>query len=532
MLVAVVTPPPLKPSEPGLSGGAAASVLRTLGVDVSWVDASLQWHRFVLDRGPARSGLDRSEGATGLRRSASRAGTRPSPLQMPDTYRTRERYTSAVNDLENALRAAALPYQGIRLGIAMFAVDRPPRRLESSATLAWLASVPGPFDDYFLMELIPWFVRKQPRTVAVSLTFQQQAPAAFRLAAILRDRMPEVRRVLGGPLVACWRAAGLPCNAPPFTLFDDVVAGDPEDLARLASCSRRFAAPRPAWPDSPLSVPLDQADWHDYLAPLPTVPVALGRGCYWRRCTFCPDHLHGPHTPCETASLDGWLHEVAARFPTGAMLHLTDSALPIGHLQHIAQVIRRDRLPLQWHGFVRVEPDLAKPDLVRDLAAGGCSMLQFGVESGSDRILRKLGKGATPQLARATLRTCAEAGLRNHVYLLFGVPGETDQDREQTLALVRSEASSIHALHAALLNLPKGSPMHQRAASFGITDLVPFGQDTDLSLYDDFRCGASHPRREARRWLAHVFFKDPAVRGIQGRLRAPFQANHLCFLPP
>jgi hypothetical protein len=451
---------------------------------------------------------------------------------MPDTYRTRDRYTSAVNDLENALRAAALPYEGIRLGIAMFAVDRPPRRLESSATLAWLAGVPGPFDDYFLTDLVPWLVRVRARIVAVSLTFQQQAPAAFRLASILREQMPEVRRVLGGPLVACWRAAGLPCDAPPFTLFDDVVAGDHEDLARLASWSRGAAVPPPARPDSPLSVPLDQAAWTDYLAPLPTVPVALGRGCYWRRCTFCPDHLHGPHTPCEGSSLDGWLHTVAARFPAGAMLHLTDSALPIGHLRHIAEVIRRDRLPLQWHGFVRVEPDLAKPDVARDLAAGGCAMLQIGVESGSDRILRKLGKGATPQLARAALRTCAEAGLRNHVYLLFGVPGETDQDREQTLALMRSEASSIHAINPALLNLPKNSPMHRRAASFGITDLVPFGQDTDLSLYDDFRCGASHPRREARRWLAHVFFKDPAIRRIQGRLRAPFKANHLCFLGP
>ncbi len=557
-MIVVVTPPPLKPSEPGLSGGAAASVLHSLGTDVRWVDASLAWHRFVMDPGQSQAILQRLKSAPGLSalaRSAVRAGARPAPLQRVETYQDRSVYTSAVNDLENALRLAALPFDGLRLGIGMFAVDTPHRRLESSATLAWLSSTRGPFDDYYIQELIPSLEREHATAVAVSLTFQQQAPAAFRLAALLQERMPDAIRVLGGPLVACWRAVGFPLDKEPFSLFHRVVTGTAQDLAELARVADRdttvgtrvaarslqagLAASPPegaagpveplVW-ESPLSVPLDQAPWHDYLSPTPTVPVALGRGCYWRRCTFCPDHLHDKHVPCHVDRLSDWLHQVARRFPRGAMLHLTDSALPVGHLRHIASVIRRDGLALAWHGFVRVEPELAEGDVVRELAAGGCAMLQLGVESGSPGILRKLGKGASPELARRVLRTCAAAGVRTHVYLLFGVPGETDGDRQQTLSLVREEAGSIHAINAALLNLPKGSPMHAHAARFGITELVPFGSDTDLSLYDDFRCGPSHPRREARRWLAHAFFKDAAVRSIQGRLRAPFKANHLCFL--
>ena len=58
-----------------------------------------------------------------------------------------------------------------------------------------------------------------------------------------------------------------------------------------------------------------------------------------------------------------------------------------------------------------------------------------------------------------------------------------------------------------------------------------FGSATDLSLYSDFRCGASHPRLEARRWLAANFFKDPVVKAILGDLNAPFKENHSCFLP-
>jgi hypothetical protein len=530
MRIAVLTPPPLKPSEPGLSGAAAAGRLRALGADARWIDASIGWHRFAL--APARLGavLAAARGVPegelrAMRSAAARMAGAPPALRRPETYADRGVYTSAVADLESALRAAALGAPGFRLGVAMIALDSPPRRLESSATLRALAAAPGPFDDYFVEALLPDLEAMAPATIAVSLTFQQQAPAAFRLARLLRERSPGVRRVLGGPLVACWAEAGVPLDGPLFADFDRVVRGSDEDLAALAGRPPPVAAPA-----SVLSVPLEQAPWDDYLAPRPVVPAALGRGCYFRRCTFCPDHLHPRHAPSGLDALDDWLGEVARRFPGGAMLHLTDSALPPSHLERIAEVIRRERLPLAWHGFVRVEEAFAEPAFARHLAEGGCSMLQLGVESGSEPMLRRMGKGIRPEVARRVLAITAAAGIKNHVYLLFGMPGETAVDRELTLTLVRDEAAHIHAINPALLNLPVGSPMHRHASRFGITEVLPFAPDTDLSLSVDFRCGPSHPRREARAWLARRFLKDDRVRAIQGRLRASFKANHLCFL--
>jgi hypothetical protein len=212
------------------------------------------------------------------------------------------------------------------------------------------------------------------------------------------------------------------------------------------------------------------------------------------------------------------------------MLHLTDSALPPAHLAEIARVIREEHLPISWHGFARLEPAFADPGFPELLAAGGCAMLQFGVETVSERLLDKLGKGTRPDLVSRVLKATASAGIRNHVYLLFGLPTETDHDRESTLAFLHDHASAVHAVNPALLNLPKGSPMHRDPAAFGISSVIPFHEDTDLSLYDDFRCGSSHPRLEARRWLEARFLRSAAVRAIQGRLRSPFKANHLCFL--
>lgn len=528
MGIVFVTPPPAKPSEPGISAGAAAAFLRHLGSDARSIDASIAWHRYALAPQRLRGSLREAPNGAAVR--ALRAGEDGfAVLRQPGTYGSRERYTSAIALLENALRLAAAAYPGLSLGVAHIRGDGVLDRSESSAWLVRMASEPGPFDAYFQDELIPWLAAEGATHVAVSLTFQPQAPAAFRLAALLRDRLPGVRRYLGGPLVACWQAARLAICGAPFDLFEGLFAGEDRDLRGLAAELGAEAPARGA--ESLVRAPgLDEVNWEEYLSPMPTVPVAIGRGCYWGKCSFCPDHLHGADRPCEASALQSWLREVAERFPGGAMLHLTDSAVPVGQMAEIAGVIERERLPIRWHGFCRLEPEFAEPGFADGLVRGGCAMLQFGVESAAPRLLGLLGKGAGVERARGVLRATAAAGIRNYVYLLFGIPTETDAEREQTLQFVAEEAGSIHALNAALLNLPKQSPMHRHPHRFGITELLPFSDATDLSLYEDFRCGNSHPRPEARRWLAERFERFPAVRGITAGLRVPMKAHHLCFL--
>jgi hypothetical protein len=506
-------------------------VLRRLGQAAYFIDASIGWHMYALQPDRLQRSVEAAV-ASGhvadpapLHTAIRALRTSPAPLRCAHTYRDRRVYSSAVNEFENALRAAAAPYPGVRLATAMIALQEP-ARLESSRVLEEFSHRPGPFDDYFAEELIDQLVRAEPAWVGLSVAFQQQMPAAVRLARMLSERRTGIVTVLGGPLVAAWTAAGIRLDRPPFDVFARVVAGTDEDLASLAGLGPGVE-PRRGGPLGPLA---DEVPWHAYLSPEPILPAALARGCYWRQCTFCPEHLHPAREPCANDALGDWLRSVAAAFPGGAMLHLTDAALAPAQLARLARVISDEKLPLRWHGFARLEEPFADPGFARDLARGGCAMLQFGVETGSGRLWELLGKGAGAERAPRVLRACAGAGIRTHVYLLFGVPSETDHDREQTLQLVQQEAGSIHAVNAALLNLPKGSPMHRAPEQYGITRLVPFHPDTDLSLYDDFRCGQEHPRLQARRWLEKRFLRDAAVRAIQGRLRTSFKANHLCFL--
>ncbi|MBI5547699.1 MAG: radical SAM protein [Deltaproteobacteria bacterium] len=534
--IVFVTPPVTKPSEPSLSGPAAAGPLRSLGVPARAIDASIGWYEHVSHAERLEQLVAASTGgperATAFRRHVRSVTARPHPLRRAETYRSRKVYSSAITHLDGVLELVSSPYPGMRVRVADVSVAG--QRPESRAALLDFAQRPGPFDEYLVRKLIPEIAASGAGHVAISLTFQNQAVGAFRLAQLLREHLPGAKRVLGGPLIACWKATGIEPRGGAFDLFDDTVAGHDQDLAALAaelgaSPARTVASGAAA--AGPLSVDLDEPRWDSYLSPLPVIPVALARGCYWRRCTFCPDHLHPQQRACAPEALELWLDAVAARFPAGAMLHMTDSALPPKHLDRLARAVAERALPLRWHGFVRPERVFADEGFAQRLALGGCEMLQIGVESASPRLLELMGKGADVEVMRRMLRALHGVGIRSQVYLLFGLPTETDEDREQTLRFVEEEAEAICDLNHALLNLPRGSPMHQQPARFGISEVIAFHADTDLSLYDDFRCGASHPRVEARRWLDHRFLKSKAVREILGDLRGPFKANHTCFLP-
>jgi len=531
--IAFITPPLIKPAEPGLSAAAAAQWCRSRGVDALAVDASIGWYRSILEPGRMAAALSLAEAREGpqgalttFRQTVQNAIPASLALRRPETYLDRRVYSSATNHLVNVLRLASSTHEGFQLRVADVEVKG--HRPHRSEDLEAVAQGPTPFDAYFLEELIPWLERERITHAGISFTFLNQAFAGFRLAFLLRERLPAVQRLAGGPLLACWQAVEAPMDTGAFTLFHQLypcaTEAEMEALALAlggaAQGQRNLLAPN-----------LETTPWDAYLVPVPTVPMALGRGCYWRRCTFCPDYLHPAYHPGSRDTLAAWLEGLAARFPEGAMLHLTDSALSPTHLERVADVIRERRLPLQWHGFARMEARFADPAFMRHLSEGGCSMLQWGLETASPRLLEMMDKGVSPAQARSVLRSSAAAGIKNHAYLLFGLPTETEADRETTLAFVQGEADSLHDLNASLLNLPKRSPMHASPERYGITSLRPFGAETDLSLYSDFRCGETHPRLEARHWLAARFFKNPLVKDILGDLNAPFKENHACFLP-
>src|SRR5215469_5510490 len=81
--------------------------------------------------------------------------------------------------------------------------------------------------------------------------------------------------------------------------------------------------------------------------------------------------------------------------------------------------------------------DLMTPDTVRALRRAGCAEVWMGVESGSQKILDAMDKGTrVDQIAKARENLKRE-GIRACYFLQFGYPGETWNDIQSTIKLVR-----------------------------------------------------------------------------------------------
>jgi Radical SAM superfamily len=499
--VLLITPPAAKICEPPAGITRLAGVLKTVGVPFRLLDANLEALLSLL-----RAPVDAVD--TWSRRAVRNREKNLAALKDPSTYESVDRYRRSVMDLNRLLSLAGRP-ASFKISLSdCEALNMSPLR---SADLLHAAQHPelNPFFSYF-SDRIPFVIEETgSNVVGLSLTYLSQALAAFAMAGFLRRRFPHLRLILGGGLLTSWMRG--PAWKNPFDrLFDDLVAGPGEQfLLDVADAKPPCASSPPAFDNLPLD---------EYLSPGTILPYSASSGCYWMRCSFCPERAEETaYRPVPPATAAADLQElVADHRPT--LLHITDNALSPALLRTLAA--RPPGAP--WYGFARVTPELADLDFCRALAGSGCVMLKLGVESGSQHVLDALGKGTDVTCVSRALHTLKGAGIATYGYLLFGTPAETEDEARETMAFVAAHADCIDFLNVAIFNLPLNSPDAVGLATSSF-------YEGDLSLYADFIHPKGWTRKHVRRFLDNEFRRHPAIRAILLRNPPFFTSNHAPF---
>lgn len=169
------------------------------------------------------------------------------------------------------------------------------------------------------------------------------------------------------------------------------------------------------------------------------VPLTISQGCSYGRCSFCSEG--GPGVKARVASDFAWIGELSARHP-GVPLYFQDSIFPA------TRSVRRQLLPMlkslrvDWGCQVYL-PTLSRR-LVDELAEHGCTYLYTGIESGSNEILRAIGKtGLTREVILERLGWFSASGIQAGLSLMFGAMSddgrllETEGTVGETVTLAR-----------------------------------------------------------------------------------------------
>ncbi|MFD2357259.1 B12-binding domain-containing radical SAM protein [Nonomuraea ferruginea] len=92
-------------------------------------------------------------------------------------------------------------------------------------------------------------------------------------------------------------------------------------------------------------------------------------------------------------------------------------------------------LGLRWSALSRV--DTVDQALLETMAASGCIEIKYGMESGSERLLKAMRKNTTQAKIRAAVEMTSAAGISAKVFIIHGYPGENIETTRQTIDLLR-----------------------------------------------------------------------------------------------
>ncbi len=500
--ILLIYPPVAKPAEAPAGIAKLAGSLRGHGVDCVAVDLNLEGLNYIL-----RQSCTAND--TWSLRALRHVEKNRAALSDKKTYTNFDRYKRAVADLNRVVEVVGREHN-LELSLANYN-DKQLSPLRSQDLLQAAAepqeNIYYPFFSKRLTKLIE---ENTPSFIGFSLSYLSQALCTFAMIGFCRRHFPELTIVIGGGLITSW--ASRPDWHNPFAgLIDHLIAGP--GVEKLLVLLRKN-------PEGDESFAPDYSDFleHEYLAPGRILPYAASSGCYWNRCSFCPEKAEGnryKQIKPETVrrELEHLLSE--SRYD---LIHFLDNAMsPV-----LLRALARTPLPIVWYGFTRIEDDLLEPDFCMALRRAGCVMLKLGIESGVDEVLQALDKGITLNKTALVLANLRRAGIATYIYLLFGTPAETLHEARQTLEFTVAHHHEITFLNLAIFNLPLYS---SESSGLEVRDFYA----GDLSLYGNFVHPRGWQRQDVRRFLDQEFKRHPKISPIIKCDPPIFTSNHAPF---
>lgn len=276
-------------------------------------------------------------------------------------------------------------------------------------------------------------------------------PASMFVFKLTREKFPHIKTVMGGPVFADHLAVGSP-NYDYFLektrpYIDKIIIGQGELMFLNYLEDRLPASQRVYTKDDVGGVILDFAsldipDLSDYdIKAFPYLPAAGSISCDYQ-CSFCSQTNYfgefRKKDPAQTVREMETLYKKYRR----QLFFMTDSGMnPI--ITPLAEEFTRRDLSLYWDGYLRVDEAACDINNTLQWRRGGFYRARLGVESGSPHVLELMNKKITVQQIRGTISSLAYAGIKTTAYWLVGHPGETEEDFQQTLALLEELKDDI-----------------------------------------------------------------------------------------
>jgi anaerobic magnesium-protoporphyrin IX monomethyl ester cyclase len=283
---------------------------------------------------------------------------------------------------------------------------------------------------------------------------------------------------------------------------DIVVAGEPEQFALDLVASGRLPAGVTPSPDIQNLDSLPFPDWSTFpvrsysyfpaLRQRPFLPILSSRGCPYT-CEYCPYEI----IKFRERSTENVLDELAQwrdRYGLRAFLFRD----PIFSL-------RRSRVVELMEGETRM--DCLDVELLELMARAGMRVVNVAVESSNNAVLKDVSRKAIPvQHQEEIVRACDRLGIRVTVFYVVGLPEDTQESIEETVAYAKR--LNTHVAQFFVYTPFPGTRLYDRVKD----DLIT----TDWEQFDCYSPVTKHPTLtpaeilDLKEWAFVSYYYRPA----------------------
>jgi radical SAM superfamily enzyme YgiQ (UPF0313 family) len=315
-----------------------------------------------------------------------------------------------------------------------------------------------------------------------------QLSASLLMAAKIKDAFPDITTVFGGKDCAGVFGSELMIHAKwvDFVSYGECEITISDLLAHLqdpgyALCNVYYRVEsgiiRKAKPRDNVdlaSLPLPRYDKEDLPIPLSEVilPVELGRGCPWGKCTFCPDASY--NIRCQSKGFKQVRAEMeqyqAMSKDLNNFIILDSDALKDSKLVFdLADYL--EGKDLRFH-FAEFRAERMNRRVLESLLRFGrwISHFQVGIETFSDRVLRLMKKGVSALKNVEVVKMVAELGIPLQFNLFTCYPKVTTKDLEENLsvmdAITHLLVSDNIQMHPGEFYLPTDCPVFLNTSEY------------------------------------------------------------------
>ena len=317
-------------------------------------------------------------------------------------------------------------------------------------------------DDNLIDDWINEIMKIDPAIIGFS-TYGTNMRLTVRVGEKIRRLSKDIFILLGGPDVFTHRNN---FEIPYLKFADAIVLGEGEDITKkiIESIEKNgFITPMPGVltkigncfageEKAGLIEDLDSMPFPDYedfefkkYKEPGQVPLLFSRGCT-NKCRFCFETMFWQKFRIRSVNnILEEINQILVKYDGKKFnFSLNDSLIngDFALLDEFCNRVINKNMNIGWWGMARIDKRMDKK-FVSKMVKAGCRSLSYGVESGSQKVLDLMHKQYQVNDIEKCIKDTFNAGIKPGVSLVVGFPGESEDDFNETVEIIKRTGKYI-----------------------------------------------------------------------------------------